>query len=76
MKYSSILLITTLAVSGMAVAENSDSSNSNAATDDKVECITDFIAAELDQDQHDTYIEECVKEKQAKRQQENSKKQG
>jgi hypothetical protein len=69
MKYSSILLLTTLALSGMAVAEDSNSTN-NASTDDKVECIVDFVAAELEEDQQDKYVEECLRQKLAKKQQE------
>lgn len=76
MKYSSIVLLTALAVSGMAVAEDSKNTTSNASSDDKVECIIDFIVAELDQDQHDKFVDECVQKKQAKKQQESGKKQG
>jgi hypothetical protein len=66
-------LLVTLAVALPVVvfaAQNSakpDNTSADTDTNDKVACIMDFIDSELDADKHDTYIDDCVKQKVAAR---------
>jgi hypothetical protein len=44
----------------MAFAADQNSAAGDAETDKKVECVADFIASELDEDQKDKYLADCM----------------
>ena len=73
MKYYSMIFASTFALSGLAVANQDNSANSQQQADDKVECIETAIADELDGEQKDIFVEECVQQKVAKRSKANDK---
>jgi hypothetical protein len=67
MKYYSMIFASTFALSGLAVANQDNSANSQQQADDKVECIETAIADELDGEQKDIFVQECMQQKMAKR---------
>jgi hypothetical protein len=60
MKYTSLVIAAALALTGMAFAADQNSAAGDAETDKKVECVADFIASELDEDQKDKYLADCM----------------
>ncbi|MGD8672982.1 MAG: hypothetical protein PVF07_08850 [Thiogranum sp.] len=73
MKYYSMIFASTFALSGLAVANQDNSANSQQQADDKVECIETAIADELDGEQKDIFVQECMQQKMAKRAKVNDK---
>jgi len=73
MKYYSMIFASTFALSGLAVANQDNTANSQQQADDKVECIETAIADELDGEQKDLFVQECVQQKMAKRAKANDK---
>jgi len=73
MTYYSMIFASTFALSGLAVANQDNTANSQQQADDKVECIETAIADELDGEQKDLFVQECVQQKMAKRAKANDK---
>ncbi len=69
MKFSSMMIATALALSGTANAADENSRNSDVYVDNMVDCISDFIVAELDNSVKDAFIAECMQAKMARTQQ-------
>lgn len=66
MKYHSMMLAGAFAFSGLAAADNSSVSKDEMA-DFHIECLEAAYGEELDGDQKDNYVKECVQQKLAKR---------
>ena len=68
MKYTSMMLASAFAFSGLAgaAADNSSVSKDEMA-DFHIECLEAAYGEELDGDQKDNYVKECVQQKLAKR---------
>jgi len=69
MKYSSMVIAAALALPGMANAADDNAAKDDRYVDNMVECITDFIASELDASKQDAFVAECMQAKIAKSQQ-------
>ena len=71
MKFSSLLLASVLALSTTANAEDSAPAH-DVLTDDeladiRVECVEDGITSDLEDDQMNAFVEQCMKDKVAAR---------
>ncbi len=72
MKFSSFLIASVLALSTMAQAAEEVSSEDAALSEDEmtdlqVECVEQGIAAEVEDDQMDAFVDQCVNENLASR---------
>ncbi|MEZ5541860.1 MAG: hypothetical protein R3F42_07440 [Pseudomonadota bacterium] len=74
MKFSTMLFAAALTTAGASQAAVVQATTDPRDVDDKVDCISDFIASELDAAKHDAYIEECMQAKVAKRAGQSNKK--
>ena len=67
MKYQSLMFATALAFSGMANATDNDNTVSrDEMTNYQVECLESALGEELDGNQKDAFVQECVQQKLAK----------
>jgi len=73
MNYYSMIFASTFALSGLAVANQDNAVDSQQQADYKVECIETAFADELDGEQKDIFVQECVQQKIAKRTKANDK---
>ena len=62
MKYSTILLASMIALAGTALATENGQLTEDEITDIRVECISNGIADELEQDQMQAFVEQCVQD--------------
>jgi len=69
MKFNSMLIAATLALTGAASAADEGNTPDDAYVDNLVECISDFITSELDASGKNAFIAECMQAKAAKTQQ-------
>jgi len=60
MKYRSMMIAAALALSGMALAADEPAATSDADADKRAECVADFIASGLEEDQKDKYLADCM----------------
>lgn len=68
MKYHSIMLASALAFSGLAGAANDDDAVSkDELSDYHVQCLEAAYGDELDGEQKDKFVQECIQQKLAKR---------
>lgn len=65
MKHSSMVFAAALALSGMAYAAEGNAAGDDHYVDNMVECISDFIAAELEDAMKDDFVTECMQKKTA-----------
>jgi len=66
MKYQSLIFATALAFSGMASATDDDNTVSrDEMTNYQVECLESALSEELDGNQKDAFVQECVQQKLA-----------
>jgi hypothetical protein len=68
MNYRSLAFILAVALPALATAGSGDQSTSDKDTNNKVACIVDFVTSGLDQEKHDSFIEDCLKKKMANQQ--------
>jgi hypothetical protein len=68
MNYRSLAFILAVALPALATAGSGDQSTSDKDTNNKVACIVDFVTSGLDQEKHDSFIEDCLKKKMADQQ--------
>jgi len=73
MKYYSMIFASTLALGGLAFADQDTSVSSAQLADEKIDCIETALSDELDGEQKDIFVEECVQQKIAKRSKANDK---
>ena len=67
MQYHSLVFASALALSGLASAGQDTTASSEQQADDKVECIEAALSEELDGDQKNAFVQQCMLEKTAKR---------
>jgi len=73
MKYYSMIFASTLALGGLAFADQDNSVTSGQLADEKIDCIETALSDELDGEQKDIFVQECVQQKMAKRSKANDK---
>jgi hypothetical protein len=66
MKYSSMVIAAALALPCTANAADDNATKDDRYVDNMVECISDFIASELDASSQDTFVADCMQSKVAK----------
>jgi len=67
MKYHSIMVAGALAFSGLAGAGNDSSVSKDELSDYHVQCLEAAFGDELDGDQKDVFVKDCIQQKLAKR---------
>lgn len=65
MKSSSMLIAATLVLTGAASAADEGNTPGDTYVDNMVECISEFIASELDKSGKDAFIAECMQARAA-----------
>jgi len=69
MKYSSLVFAAGVALAGIAGAVDENTAGDDRYVENMVECISDFIASELDDVMKDEFVTECMREKVARKEQ-------
>jgi len=73
MKYYNMIFASTLALGGLAFADQDNSLTSGQLADEKIDCIETALSDELDGEQKDIFVQECMQQKMAKRSKANDK---